>query len=69
MAERRTRHLAAVWFADVVGHTSLSAQDEDAALTVVDELQLGSPIRRDCDVKAKWSGCATHGVRSARTLS
>ena len=39
MAEKRTRRLAAVWFADIVGYTSLSAQDEDAALAVVDELQ------------------------------
>jgi class 3 adenylate cyclase len=39
MPEERTRRLAAVWFADIVGYTALSAQDEDAALTVVDELQ------------------------------
>lgn len=39
MAQERNRRLAAVWFADIVGYTRLSAQDEDAALAVVDELQ------------------------------
>ena len=39
MEERRTRRLAAVWFADIVGYTALSTQDEDAALAVVDEFQ------------------------------
>lgn len=33
------RRLAAVWFADVVGYTRLSAENEDAALQVVSELQ------------------------------
>jgi class 3 adenylate cyclase/tetratricopeptide (TPR) repeat protein len=33
------RHLAAVWFADVVEFTSLSARDEDTALAVVDVMQ------------------------------
>lgn len=33
------RRLAAVWFADIVGYTSLSAENEDAALQVVGELQ------------------------------
>ncbi len=39
MTESRTRRLAAVWFADIVGYTELSATDEDAALAVVDEFQ------------------------------
>lgn len=39
MAPERNRRLAAVWFADIVGYTRLSSQDEDAALAVVDELQ------------------------------
>jgi len=39
MTKERTRRLAAVWFADIVGYTRLSAKDEDAALAVVDELQ------------------------------
>jgi len=39
MEERRTRRLAAVWFADIVGYTALSTRDEDAALAVVDEFQ------------------------------
>ena len=39
MGKERTRRLAAVWFADIVGYTRLSTQDEDAALAVVDELQ------------------------------
>lgn len=39
MDERRTRRLAAVWFADIVGYTALSTRDEDAALAVVDEFQ------------------------------
>ncbi len=39
MAQERTRRLAAVWFADVVGYTELSSRDEDSALAVVDELK------------------------------
>jgi serine/threonine protein kinase/class 3 adenylate cyclase len=39
MAPPRKRRLAAVWFADIVGYTRLSTQDEDAALSIVDELQ------------------------------
>ncbi len=39
MAQERTRRLAAVWFADIVGYTELSSRDEDGALAVVDELQ------------------------------
>ncbi len=35
----RDRRLAAVWFADIVGYTSLSAKDEDAALQIVGEFQ------------------------------
>src|SRR5688572_25739843 len=33
------RRLAAVWFADIVGYTTLSAQDEDAAMKVVGVFQ------------------------------
>ena len=39
MTEGRTRRLAAVWFADIVGYTALSTRDEDAAMSVVDEFQ------------------------------
>ena len=42
MVKERVRRLAAVWFADIVGYTSLSASDEDAALAVVDEFQAAS---------------------------
>lgn len=42
MARERVRRLAAVWFADIVGYTSLSARDEDVALAVVDEFQAAS---------------------------
>jgi class 3 adenylate cyclase len=45
MEERRTRRLAAVWFADIVGYTALSTRDEDAALAVVDEFQR---LSREC---------------------
>lgn len=34
-----TSQLAAVWFADLVGYTDLTARDEDAALRVVQEFQ------------------------------
>lgn len=33
------RRLAAVWFADIVGYTSLSSRDEESALAVVDLFQ------------------------------
>ena len=39
MTQERKRRLSAVWFADIVGYTELSARDEDGALAVVDELQ------------------------------
>ena len=39
MTVERVRHLAAVWFADIVGYTEFSSRDENAALAVVDELQ------------------------------
>ena len=39
MTSERTRRLAAVFFADIVGYTDLSSRDEEAALKVVDELQ------------------------------
>jgi class 3 adenylate cyclase len=39
VTEGRTRRLAAVWFADIVGYTALSTRDEDAAMEVVDEFQ------------------------------
>jgi class 3 adenylate cyclase len=35
----RDRHLAAVWFADIVGYTQLSNMDEDAAFALVGLLQ------------------------------
>ena len=34
------RHLAAVWFADIVGYTELAARDELAAMKHVDRLQI-----------------------------
>ena len=34
-----TRRLAAVWFADIVGFTRLSSQDESAALRLVGMFQ------------------------------
>ncbi len=39
MSEERDRRLAAVWFADIVGYTALSEQNEDGALRLVAELQ------------------------------
>ncbi len=39
VARDRTRRLAAVWFADIVGYTALSNRGEDAALAIVDEFQ------------------------------
>lgn len=39
MTQDRPRRLAAVWFADIVGYTDISARDEDLALRVVRELQ------------------------------
>ena len=47
----RTRRLAAVWFADIVGYTDLSSRDEEAALAVVDELQL---LARE-EVESRWA--------------
>lgn len=44
-----TRRLAAVWFADIVGYTKLSAHDEDLALRVVRELQRIARIQ--CDAR------------------
>jgi len=42
MVRERVRRLAAVWFADIVGYTRLSARHEDVALAVVDEFQAAS---------------------------
>lgn len=39
MTPSRPRRLAAVWFADIVGYSALSARDEDAALALVRTLQ------------------------------
>lgn len=39
MDASRPRRLAAVWFADIVGYSSLSSRDEDAALALVRVLQ------------------------------
>jgi TolB-like protein/class 3 adenylate cyclase/tetratricopeptide (TPR) repeat protein len=36
---KRERRLAAVWFADIVGYTSLSSRDEDAALRLIETFQ------------------------------
>ncbi|MGH7563305.1 MAG: ABC transporter substrate-binding protein, partial [Gemmatimonadota bacterium] len=33
------RRLAALWFADLVDYTRLAAEDEDAALELVDDMQ------------------------------
>jgi adenylate cyclase len=33
------RHLAAVWFADIVGYTAVAARDEPAALRLIERLQ------------------------------
>lgn len=42
MVRKRTRRLAAVWFADIVGFTALASRDEDLALELVDDLQRGA---------------------------
>lgn len=42
MTSERTRRLAAVWFADIVGFSTLSSRDEDAALELVEALQEAS---------------------------
>lgn len=39
MPNPASRRLAAVWFADIVGYSSLSSRDEDAALALVRSLQ------------------------------
>lgn len=39
MTEGSTRSLAAVWFADIVGYTTLSEEDENAALSLVSQFQ------------------------------
>ena len=39
MSSERRRRRATVWFADVLGYLDLSAEDEDAAFAVIDELQ------------------------------
>jgi len=39
MPEEPNRRLAAVWFADIVGYTTLSERDENTALKLVAELQ------------------------------
>ena len=49
MTQDTTRRLAAVWFADIVGYTDLSAKDEDAAFRVVRELQ--RIARMQCDAR------------------
>ena len=47
MTQEGSRRLAAVWFADIVGYTELSARDQDLALRVVRELQ--RIARMQCD--------------------
>lgn len=49
MTQQENRRLAAVWFADIVGYTELSARDEDLALRVVRELQ--RIARMQCDAR------------------
>lgn len=39
MSEERSRHLAAVWCADIAGYITLSGRDEEAAQAIVGELQ------------------------------
>ena len=39
MPDKAPSRLAAIWFADIVGYTGLSARDEDLALRLVAELQ------------------------------
>jgi len=36
---RIAHHLAAIWFADIVGYTTLASRDEDEAVRLVDRLQ------------------------------
>jgi pentatricopeptide repeat protein len=36
---RIAHHLAAIWFADIVGYTALSSRDEDEAVRLVNQLQ------------------------------
>ena len=42
MPDKAPSRLAAIWFADIVGYTGLSARDEDLALRLVAELQTAS---------------------------
>jgi class 3 adenylate cyclase len=49
MTTEGSRRLTAVWFADIVGYTDLSANDPDAALRVVRELQ--RIARMQCDAR------------------
>ncbi len=43
------RHLAALWFADIVGYTTLAARDEAAALESVERLQtLAHGVAEEC---------------------
>lgn len=44
-ADRPVRRLAAVWFADLVGYTRLSSEDEDAALRLIPAFQ--EVVRRE----------------------
>ena len=50
MTQERTRRLAAVWFADIVGYTALSQRDERVALRIVGELQRSA--RDQCEARA-----------------
>jgi class 3 adenylate cyclase len=49
MEQRSPRRLTAVWFADIVGYSSLSSSDEDAALVLVGRLQ--EAARREVDAQ------------------
>jgi class 3 adenylate cyclase len=64
MTSERARRLAAVWFADIVGFSTLSSRDEDAALELVQALQEASRAAVDAHGGrvVKWMGDATLAV-------
>lgn len=47
MASERSRRLAAVWFADIVGFSTLASRDEDAALELVRVLKETAQVEVD----------------------
>jgi adenylate cyclase len=58
------RHLAALWFADIVGYTTLAARDEAAALESVERLQT---LTRE--VAAECSGRVVKGIGDAMLVA